>query len=61
MKYKNVAALLAAAMMALTLLAGCAKGGAENDCSGKRLQNAGHRLRRAETRRQRNCGVGGGL
>ena len=30
MKYKNVAALLAAAMMALTLLAGCAKGGAEN-------------------------------
>ena len=43
MKYKNIAALLAAAMMALTLLAGCAKGG------------------RAETRRQRNCGVGGGL
>lgn len=30
MKYKNIAALLAAAMMALTLLAGCAKGGAEN-------------------------------
>lgn len=30
MKYKNVAALLAAAMMALTLLAGCARGGAEN-------------------------------
>ena len=30
MKYKNIAALLAAAMMALTLLAGCAKGGAKN-------------------------------
>ena len=30
MKYKNIAALLAAAMMALTLLAGCARGGAEN-------------------------------
>ncbi len=30
MKYKNIAALLAAAMVALTLLAGCAKGGAEN-------------------------------
>ena len=30
MKYKNIAALLAAAMVALTLLAGCAKGGAKN-------------------------------
>ena len=30
MKYKNIAALLAAAMMALTLLAGCARGGAKN-------------------------------
>ena len=30
MKYKNIAALLAAAMMALTLLAGCARDGAKN-------------------------------
>ena len=30
MKYKNIAALLAAAMMALTLLAGCARGEAKD-------------------------------